>query len=550
PHEIISAEEEGIKIHFLANPTKIKGKDGRVVGLECAKMQLGEPDESGRRRPSPVKGSEFVIGVDVVIPAIGQASDLSWLTTTATKWGTIEVDPETLATNLDGVFAGGDAVTGPAFVVDAIKSGHVAAESIDRYLRGMDLKQNRGKKLADAVKDVLFDRIIKMPRQKMSEMDVSKRIAECSAEVALGFTEEQAKAEAARCLSCGICSECYECERICQAKAVEHAQVEQIDEILVGGIVLAPGVETIPPQVREEYGYGYYQNVVTSLEFERYLSASGPTAGHVARPSDHKEPKKVAWIQCVGSRDEERKYCSSVCCMYATKEAIIAKEHAKELEPTIFFMDIRAFGKGFDNYYERAKNEYGVRYIRCMASTVKEDPNTQNLIIRYVNSAGELIEEEFDLVVLSVGLKPSPKMRELTDRLDVNLNQYGFCATDTLTPIATSKPGIYVCGASSEPKDIPETVMQASGAAACVGELLGDVRGSDIVHKSYPSETDVSGQNPRIGVFVCRCGINIAGVVDVPGVAEYAKNLPNVACVEEKIYVCSQDSQGLIKEKI
>ncbi|MFH1096107.1 MAG: NAD(P)-binding protein [Candidatus Desantisbacteria bacterium] len=548
-HEVVAAQEEGVKMHLLANPTMIIGKDNRVEGVECIRMELGEPDSSGRKKPVPVKGSEFVIGVDIVIPAIGQSSDLGGLQINSTKWGTIEVDPETLATNKDGVFAGGDVVTGPAFVVDAIKAGHVVAESIDRYLRGIDLKQGREKKLAGVVKDVPLDGISKMLRQRMSELDVTKRIVGHS-EVALGFTEDEARAEAQRCLSCGICSECYECEQVCQAKAVDHTQVERIDEILVGGIVLAPGVETISPEVRSEYGYGYYPNVVTSLEFERYLSASGPTTGHIQRPSDSKEPKKVAWIQCVGSRDEERKYCSSVCCMYATKEAIIAKEHAKGLEPTIFFMDIRAFGKGFDSYYERAKNEYGVRYIRCMISTVKEDPNTHNLIMRFVAENGELVEEEFDMVVLSVGLKPSPKIQELANRLGVNLNQYGFCTTNTMTPINTSNPGIFVCGASSEPKDIPETVMQSSGAAACIGELLGDVRGSEIIRKEYPPEIDVCGQAARIGVFICRCGINIAGVVDVPLVAEYAASLSNVVCVEEKIYVCSQDSQGLIKEKI
>jgi heterodisulfide reductase subunit A-like polyferredoxin len=552
PHEVQACEEEGIKIHFLANPTKINElnkNSGKVVSVECVRMTLTEPDSSGRKKPVPIKGSEFVIDVDVVIPAIGQTSDLNWLQTKVTKWGTIEVDQETLATNLDGVFACGDAVTGPAFVVNAIKSGHISAESIDRYLRGMDLKHGREKKLLDIVKEMPIDSVKKMPRLKMNELEVKKRLASFD-EAELGFTEEQAKAEASRCLSCGICSECYECERICQAKAVDHNQAEEIKEIQVGGIILAPGFETIPPHVREEYGYGYYTNVLTALEFERYLSASGPTAGHVSRPSDHKEPKKVAWIQCVGSRDEERKYCSSVCCMYATKEAIIAKEHASGLEPTIFFMDIRAFGKGFDSYYERAKNEYGVRYVRCMVSTVKEDPNTNNLTIRYVSSSGELVEEEFEMVVLSVGLKPSAKTQELAQMLGVKINQHGFCSTAVFTPTTTSQEGIYICGASSEPKDIPETAMQASGAAACVGELLGDVRGKEIVYKKYPQEIDISGQEPRIGVFVCRCGINIAGVVNVAGVAEYASTLPNVACVEEKIYVCSQDSQRLIQEKI
>ncbi len=553
PHEVASAEQEGIKMYFLANPTKIIGKDGKVIGVECIKMELGEPDESGRRRPVPLAGSEFVIDIDNIIPAIGQSSDLSLVENDSqiktTKWGTIEVDPETLATNQEGVFAGGDVVTGPAFVVDAIAAGHVAAESILRYLRGQDLKAGREKKLAPVVKEVPVDGVKKISRQKMTALDLQKRVGNFE-EVELGFTEEEAKAEAQRCLSCGICSECYECERVCQAKAIDHNQAELLREIEVGGIILAPGFEPISAEVREEYGYGYYPNVVTSLEFERYLSASGPTTGHVQRPSDSQEPKKVAWIQCVGSRDEERRYCSSVCCMYATKEAIIAKEHAPELEPTIFFMDIRAFGKGFDSYYERAKNEYGVRYIRCMASTVKEDPGTNNLTIRYVTSSGELVDEEFDMVVLSVGLKPSAKTQELAQRLGLTLNQHGFYSTESFTPTTTSKEGVYICGASSEPKDIPETVMQASGAAACVGELLQEARGTMMAKKEYPPETDVSGQEPRIGVFVCRCGINIAGVVDVPQVVEYAKSLPNVVCTEEKIYVCSQDSQGLIREKI
>ncbi|MEW6618485.1 MAG: NAD(P)-binding protein [bacterium] len=551
PHEIIAAEEEGIKIHFLTNPTKIIGKDGKVVAVECIKMGLGEPDESGRRRPVPIPDSEFVIEIDNIIPAIGQTSDLELVKNQvkATKWGTIEVDPETLATNQEGVFAGGDVVTGPAFVVDAIAAGHIAAESISRYLQGQDLKVDRKKTSASVVKEVPLDKVKKTARQRMSTLSIEKRTANFN-EVELGFTEEQARAEAQRCLSCGICSECYECEQVCQAKAINHQEVEFTQKIEVGAIILAPGFETISPQVREEYGYGYYPNVITSLEFERYLSASGPTTGHVQRPSDGNEPKKVAWIQCVGSRDEEHRYCSSVCCMYATKEAIIAKEHSPALEPTIFFIDVRAYGKGFDSYYERAKEQYGVKYVRCMVSTVKEHPVTKDLIIRYLNSANELVEEEFEMVVLSVGLKPSAKTYELSKNLGVELNQYQFCATSTWTPMATSREGIYVCGAVSEPKDIPETVMQASGAAGCVGELLADVRGSLMAKKEYPPEIDVSGLLPRIGVFVCRCGINIAGVVNVPAVVEQAKTLPNVVCVEEKIYVCSQDSQALIRDKI
>ncbi|MDI6792996.1 MAG: FAD-dependent oxidoreductase, partial [bacterium] len=341
---------------------------------------------------------------------------------------------------------------------------------------------------------------------------------------------------------------CKVCAEVCEAKAIDFEQREEKIDLDVGSIILASGFELIDPKIKGEYGYSYYPNVLTSLEFERYLSASGPTGGHVIRPSDHAEPKKVAWIQCVGSRDIDRPYCSSVCCMYATKEAIIAKEHSPELEPTVFFMDLRAFGKGFDKYYQRAEKEYGVRYIRSQVSKVYETPSSRNLQIRYLED-GNLREEEFDLVVLSMGLKTKEKIRQLADILGVERNTYDFIQSQAFSSV-TLKEGIYACGAVEEPKDIPETVMQASAAAACAEELLQDVRGQLIEHKEYPPERDISGQEPRIGVFVCRCGINIAATVDVPDVVKYAGTLPNVVVSQEAIYACSSDNQARIREAV
>ena len=345
---------------------------------------------------------------------------------------------------------------------------------------------------------------------------------------------------------------CRVCEKVCPAGAIAFEQEDQELEIEVGAVILAVGYETFDPTLKGEYGYGRYENVVSSLEFERILSASGPYQGEILRPSDSEHPTKIAWIQCVGSRDTSlnRGYCSSVCCMYATKQAIIAKEHIDFVEPTIFYIDIRAFGKGFDNYYERAHTEQGVRYVRSMVSRVMEDAETRNLWITYVDERGHVQHEEFHLVVLSVGLCPSQGSKELAKRLGVGLEHHGFCATTTFAPLSTSREGVYVCGVFQGPKDIPETVAQASGAAAAATGGIAAVRGALVKQEEYPPERDVAGEEPRIGVFVCHCGINIAGVVDVEAVRDYARTLPSVIYAENNLFTCSQDTQERIKKVI
>ena len=349
-----------------------------------------------------------------------------------------------------------------------------------------------------------------------------------------------------QCIGCGLC------ERVCLAKAVDYSDKQQVEKIEVGSVILATGYEMFDARLRPEFGYGVLPNVVTSIEFERLLSATGPHRGHLLRPSDGTIPERVAFIQCVGSRDSNcgNGYCSSVCCMYATKEAIIAKEHVHFVKPTIFFMDVRAYGKGFDAYYENAKTKYGIRFIRCMVSKIRESLKTNNLLVTYLDGEGKLVDEEFELAVLSVGMVPSQETVEMAKRIGVELEAHGFCKTTTFEPTATSRKGIYVCGAFQEPKDIPETVAQASAAAAEASSLLAEARGTLIAEKKYVPEKNVNYEGPRVGAFICHCGINIGGIVDVPAVVEYARTLPDVVYAEANLYTCSQDTQDHMKKVI
>ncbi len=555
--DVEEAEEEGIKFQFLSAPTGVLPREEKGISLRCVRMELGEPDASGRRRPIPIPGSDFVVELNTLIPAIGQAPDLSFLEGVGietTPQGTIKVDPVTLETSRPGLFAGGDAVSGPWIAIEAVASGKEVALSIDRYLRGEDLRKGREKLKSEKARyEEIYAGQPKTPRERSERLDPEER-RKTFLEVRKGFSEEQAKREALRCLNCGYCSECLQCVAVCKAGAINHELKEETIKFRVGSIILSPGFDEFDAKKLAAYGYGRFPNVISSIQFERILSASGPFQGNLVRPSDRKAPKKIAWIQCAGSRDMTKnggnEYCSSVCCMYAIKEAVIAKEHHHEVEPTIFYMDIRAHGKDFDAYYERAKREYGVRFIRSMISKVAEKPRTKNLLITYVDGDGRIAEEEFDLVVLSVGLNPSQDAKDLAKRLGLELNPYGFCKTEEFSPLRTSRPGVYVCGAFQGPKDIPETVAQASAAVTSASTFLSDVRGTLTKKKDYPPELDIRGQEPRIGVFVCHCGINIGGVVRVPEVIEYAKTLEGVVYVDENLYTCSQDTQEKIKKAI
>jgi len=343
---------------------------------------------------------------------------------------------------------------------------------------------------------------------------------------------------------------CRLCEKACAAHAINFEDADRIVSLNCGAVVIASGIDPYNPIGYGQYGYREYPNVVSAIEFERMLSASGPQRGHVVRPSDGNEPKRIALIQCVGSRDlEKNAYCSSVCCMYAVKEAVIAKEHGKGIEPTIFYMDLRAFGKDFDRYCERAESHYGVKLARARIGRV-EPVDGDSLKLHFMPEYGRRESEVFDLVVLSVGLEARRRLARLTDQVDIKLNEYGFCKTLPFEPLATSRAGVFVCGAAGGPRDIPESVMSASAAAAGCAPYLGLERRERTSNKEFPKEKDVVGERPRIGAFVCHCGTNIAGVVDVNQVVEFAKTLPNVEHAQDVMYACSQDSLETIKEKV
>ena len=345
---------------------------------------------------------------------------------------------------------------------------------------------------------------------------------------------------------------CRICEKVCENKAILFDQEDEIVKLDTGAVIVAAGFVPFDARLKGELGYGRWPNVVTSLEYERILSAAGPFQGHIQRISDGKTPRRIAWIQCVGSRDSHigQDYCSAVCCMYATKQAMITREHDHDIDTTIFYIDIRAHGKGFDRFYERSKSENDVRYVRSMVSRVIPNPEDDTLRISYATPEHHIQEETFDMVVLSVGLCPNPSTIRLAERIGIQLNEYGFCASDPLDVVATSRPGIYVCGATQGPKDIPDSVQQGSSAAARATALLADARGSLVAPPPIYDERDVSGEEPRIGVFVCHCGINIAGVVNVEAVADYARSLPDVAYVTHCMFACSTDQQQEIKHAI
>ena len=551
--EIQDALAEGVKLNPSWGPQAIAGENGKVTGLrtiECTRVF----DDA--HRFSPQFGCvEGLVPADTVILAIGQAVDADAFDGFERgPGGTFKVNPLTLETSMPGVFAGGDMVSGPASVIEAVNAGHEAAISIDRFINRQEVSVGRGKPKEKAAKaeESAAARAKVERRERSSEPALPTGEREGNfREVAQGFTEEQAVAEAQRCLNCGICCECLQCVAACEAKAIDHTQVGSDDEVEVGAVVLSAGFKEYKPTGEYGYGYGRYPNVVTSLEFERILSASGPYEGHVKRPSDLAQPKKVAWIQCVGSRNAEHFYCSSVCCMYATKEAVIAREHCGgNLDCHVYYMDMRCFGKDFEKYYDRARDEYGIQFRRCKVSALSRVEGSEDLSISYEDEAGTLKQEQYDMVVVSTALAANPRVAEMARRIGVGVDEQGFVKTDRFEPVLTDRPGVYACGALVEPKDIPETVTEATGAAGAVAALLAPARNTLVLPKVYPPFRDVSGEEPRIGVFICNCGINIGGVVKVPSVVDYALTLPNVVLADDNLFTCSQDTQQKMRKVI
>jgi heterodisulfide reductase subunit A-like polyferredoxin len=564
--EIARAREEGIRMHVGLNFLRVVDDGtGRAAGLECQTVERFETDENGRAAPRIVPGSEHVLDADVIIFSVGQRVGLAFVPDDAgvgvTPARTIAVDPDTCMTDRPGIFAAGDSISGTAFVIEAVAGGHRVAGAIHRYLRGEAMKTATpaGPPVAELSQQEIDARLLKgeigyAPRRPMPEIAVADRAGNFT-EIELGYSMQDAMAEAERCLSCGICSECLTCVAACGLEAIDHEMTESTRRIPVGAAILAPGFEPYRAELSEEFGLGRYPNVVTSLQFERLLSASGPTTGQVKRPSDGRTPKKIAFLQCVGSRDQSHDYCSAVCCMYGTKQAIMAIEHEPETEARVFMMDVRAFSKGYEAYYQRARDTYGIAYTRCRISALKEDPATGDLFVKYVDRGAaaaepEVRDEAFDMVVLSVGMEVSEGVRALGRELGLELDAHGFCRTVQFDPVRTSRPGVYAVGPFREPKDIAESLIEASAAAASAEGMLVGGRGSQTRAPVHAAERDVAGQEPRTAVFVCHCGTNIGGVVDVPGVACYARSLPGVIHAEDSLYACSKDSIEHITKRV
>jgi len=567
-HEIEAAREEGIAMHVGLNFLRIHDDgNGNVNGLEVQDVIRFETNDAGRKIAIIKENSEHVLPADVIIFSIGQKAGLAFIPENAgvklTAWGEVDVvSHSTYATDRPGVFAAGDAVTGTAFVIDAVASGHKAATAIQHHLRGEDMDAAEPEHpVASFTQEELDARVLKgelvpTPRIQHASLPLDKRSG--FEEVDQCYTQAEAMAEAARCLNCGICSECLVCEDACEIGAIDMDGRAKTYDVEVGAVIMAPGYRPYDAEHSEEFGLGRYPNVLTSIQYERQLSASGPTGGKVLRPSDQERPKRIAWLQCVGSRDAKHDYCSSVCCMYATKQVTMTKGHWPDIDMEIFIMDLRSYSKGYQAYYNNARDKLGVRYTRSRVSKIIEDPVTKSLILRYMErgtganggSGQTLREEVFDMVVLSVGMEIDQGTKDLAQRLDVEVDDHGFCKTRQYDPLQTSREGFYAVGPFREPKDIPESLLEASGAAAQAGVMLRQARGTQTREAVFPNERDIATENPRVAVFVCHCGTNIGGYLDVPGVAEYASGLPGVIHSEHPIYACSQDSVAQITEKV
>ncbi|HUV44712.1 MAG TPA: NAD(P)-binding protein [Dehalococcoidales bacterium] len=468
--EVDEAEVEGIAINILVNPVKVLSQNGKVTGIECIRMELGEPDESGRRRPVPIAGSEFTMEVDTVIMAIGQRVNQEMLPDKLeyTRFGTIIVDDLTLHTNIDGVFAGGDAVSGPDTVIGAVATGKEAAISIDRYLRNVDLKEGRSEP-RERVKNVNKAGVVKKARQQMPMLEKDQRGG--FPEVELGFSEENAIEEAKRCLNCGVCSECLACIPACEREAIDHDMKDEFVNLEVGAIIVTTGYDLFDPTSMTQYGYGKFENVFTSLEMERMISSTGPTEGKVML-KDGSTPKSAAIIHCVGSRDENyHLYCSRVCCMYGLKHAHQLKEKTGA-DVYQMYIDMRCFGKGYEEFYKRISEE-GINFIRGKVAQVTDvaltDEEKGKLVVVCEDTLlGSLIRVPVDMVVLNVAIQSRADAGDVARLFWLDQDSDGFFEEKhyKLDIMGTQTDGIYMAGCCQGPKDIPDTVSQAIGAAA------------------------------------------------------------------------------------
>jgi heterodisulfide reductase subunit A len=484
--EIDETEHEGVRLIYLVTPTRFLGKEGRLRAMECVRMELGAPDDSGRRRPIPIPGSEFTMDVDNVLIAVGQMVDEEQAAAVVdpsvngglaplelTPRGTIRVDPVTLATNIEGVFSGGDAIVGGGTVIEAIADGKEAAISIDRYIRGEDLRVGREEE--EQPIELPLEGIEPRESVPMRFLPIEERVDNFD-EVELGYTQEMAMEEARRCISCGVCTECRECVALCERQAIDHTMRDEYVTLDVGTIVLATGYQAFDPgragaaHSASKYGYGL-ENVLTGLEFERMVHSSGPTEGSI-RLRDGRTPESVAILHCVGSRDAAyHDYCSRVCCMYSLKLAHLVRE-STGAEVHEVYRDLRAFGKGYEEFYTRVEHE-GVSFIHGEVSQVVR--SNGKLVVQCEDTFyGQPDRLEVDMVILGVGMEPREDVGDVAALFGISRSNDGFLLEKhpKLAPVDTASDGIFLAGTCQGPKDIPDTVAQAGAAAAAALTMI------------------------------------------------------------------------------
>jgi len=499
--EIDETEREGVELMHLITPTRFLGRDGRLQAMECIRMELGEPDETGRRRPIPISGSEFTMDVDSVLMAIGQMVDLSVIGEgnglEMNPWGTLKVDPITLETSVEGIFSGGDAVVGGGTVIGAIAAGKEAAISIDRYIRGEDLRAGR----AEIEEPVEFplEGIEPKARVPMRFLPIEERV-DSFREVELGYTEEMAVEEAKRCLSCGVCTECRECVVLCERQAIDHTMRDETIELDVGAIVLATGYSPFDPARAAKYGYGRYDNVLTGLELERMVDSSGPTGGRILL-KDGRPPESVAIVHCVGSRDEAfNAYCSRVCCMYSIKLAHLIRENTDARVYEVY-RDLRAFGKGYEAFYRKVEEEQ-VIFVHGEVSQVVR--SNGKLIVQCEDTfAGQPDQIAADMVILGVGMEPCADAGTVSALFGINRSEDGFFLErhPKLAPVDTASDGIFIAGTCQGPKDIPDTVAQAGAAAAAALSMMD--RGTVSIEPFVPQVLELRCVGCKLCIEVC-----------------------------------------------
>jgi heterodisulfide reductase subunit A len=484
--EVQAAEEEGVEFMFLAAPTRILAEDGRISKIECIRTTLGEPDVTGRRSPIPIEGSQFTVDFDAVIPALGQVPNLGFsegLGLEVSSTGTLVADEANMATNAEGVFAGGDVVTGPAVVIEAIAAGKKAARSIDSYLKRETLAIEEGKapeRIGETEIAELKKRFPAQKRVEMPKLTPAKRI-KAFKEIEQGYTIDQAQREAGRCLACGGCAECRECEKLCQAGAIDYGMKDEVVEAEVGSIIVATGYDAFDPSIITRYGYGKYDNVITALQFERLSSATGPTGGQILL-KDGRKPESVAIIHCVGSRDQNyREYCSRVCCMYALKDAHLIREKTNA-QVYQMYIDMRSFGEGYEEFYKRLSEE-GIHFIRGKVAKVTDQALTEEergklIIICEHTLLGSMLRVPVDMVILCIALEPRSDAEQMARLFNINRRADGFFQEThlKLDPVATPTAGVFIVGCCEGPKDITDTVGQALAGASEALALIGKGR--------------------------------------------------------------------------